>query len=515
MRWIALTGAVAALTLSTPGTLGQVAQADLPALPQQAAPAQTGAMAHVGPGTFQTIPDIQGKMIRMMDVSESALLQPAGPGNPDAAPGVGIGAGGSRYIDQPLNCNTGWVSNNNSNWNPYLRFDDFVADGSPLSNVRFYGGVYLGTGSLAELTGIGIEIWSITSGGECGWTYSSFQGGQFFSIAELNPVFACDTGGFYDAYEFTANFASAISLNAGQNYMITVYGTLANPDSTALFTWNESTESNYNPAESWDRTNGAYPYCSPDNAFATNVSGACQDNDCSTIVYFSNYPMNNNNPYISLDDFVAPATEDLLHLQFSGGAWDVLAGTPTNLGNQAGFYIELYGASQNPNYPCDNYVTNFLGAYTVSMADANPKFQCVDTHGITEYQFSIAIPAGTYPLVAGGHYMLGVYGISNNSNDGRIFCWGTTDAVYDLNSWSFNLSTGSQEVCHVTDQAFCVNPPRPCLGDFNQDGTVNTLDVLAFLNAWSNGSLAADCNGDGVVNTIDVLCFLNRWSAGC
>ena len=26
-----------------------------------------------------------------------------------------------------------------------------------------------------------------------------------------------------------------------------------------------------------------------------------------------------------------------------------------------------------------------------------------------------------------------------------------------------------------------------CAGDFNGDGTVNTLDVLAFLNAWSSG----------------------------
>lgn len=26
----------------------------------------------------------------------------------------------------------------------------------------------------------------------------------------------------------------------------------------------------------------------------------------------------------------------------------------------------------------------------------------------------------------------------------------------------------------------------PCLSDYNDDGLVNTLDVLAFLNAWSS-----------------------------
>ncbi|MCC7387454.1 MAG: right-handed parallel beta-helix repeat-containing protein [Phycisphaerales bacterium] len=54
-----------------------------------------------------------------------------------------------------------------------------------------------------------------------------------------------------------------------------------------------------------------------------------------------------------------------------------------------------------------------------------------------------------------------------------------------------------------------------CPGDFNGDGAVNTLDVLAFLNAWSAGDPSGDFNGDGAINTLDVLAFLNAWSAGC
>ncbi|MCC7387249.1 MAG: hypothetical protein IT431_00625 [Phycisphaerales bacterium] len=54
-----------------------------------------------------------------------------------------------------------------------------------------------------------------------------------------------------------------------------------------------------------------------------------------------------------------------------------------------------------------------------------------------------------------------------------------------------------------------------CPADFNTDGEVNTLDVLAFLNAWSSGDPRGDFNGDGAVNTLDVLAFLNAWSAGC
>jgi hypothetical protein len=54
-----------------------------------------------------------------------------------------------------------------------------------------------------------------------------------------------------------------------------------------------------------------------------------------------------------------------------------------------------------------------------------------------------------------------------------------------------------------------------CAADFNGDGSVNTMDVLAFLNAWSAGDASADFNADGTVNTLDVLAFLNAWSAGC
>jgi hypothetical protein len=56
---------------------------------------------------------------------------------------------------------------------------------------------------------------------------------------------------------------------------------------------------------------------------------------------------------------------------------------------------------------------------------------------------------------------------------------------------------------------------KPCRADFNSDGQVNTLDVLAFLNAWGAGDPSADFNGDGSVNTLDVLAFLNAWSSGC
>lgn len=54
-----------------------------------------------------------------------------------------------------------------------------------------------------------------------------------------------------------------------------------------------------------------------------------------------------------------------------------------------------------------------------------------------------------------------------------------------------------------------------CIADWNGDGTVNTLDFLAYLSDWSAGNSRADLNDDGAVNTQDFLVYLGRWSAGC
>ncbi|HZW08788.1 MAG TPA: GC-type dockerin domain-anchored protein [Phycisphaerales bacterium] len=57
--------------------------------------------------------------------------------------------------------------------------------------------------------------------------------------------------------------------------------------------------------------------------------------------------------------------------------------------------------------------------------------------------------------------------------------------------------------------------PAPCDADFNDDGTLNSLDFLAFLNAWNAQDNTADFNDDGAINTMDVLAYLNAYTAGC
>lgn len=54
-----------------------------------------------------------------------------------------------------------------------------------------------------------------------------------------------------------------------------------------------------------------------------------------------------------------------------------------------------------------------------------------------------------------------------------------------------------------------------CLSDFNNDGGVDSDDVIAFFASWDAGQTAADMNGDGGVDADDVIEFFGRWDQGC
>ncbi|MCW5776226.1 MAG: hypothetical protein KIS87_07305 [Phycisphaeraceae bacterium] len=60
----------------------------------------------------------------------------------------------------------------------------------------------------------------------------------------------------------------------------------------------------------------------------------------------------------------------------------------------------------------------------------------------------------------------------------------------------------------------CEAPPE-CPADFNGDTVVNTLDFVAYLNAFVAQDESADFNGDTNVNTIDFVAYLNAFVAGC
>ena len=56
---------------------------------------------------------------------------------------------------------------------------------------------------------------------------------------------------------------------------------------------------------------------------------------------------------------------------------------------------------------------------------------------------------------------------------------------------------------------------EPCLADFDTNGTVNVLDVVAFISNWNSAGPGSDFNNDGNINILDVVGFVTLWSNGC
>ena len=55
----------------------------------------------------------------------------------------------------------------------------------------------------------------------------------------------------------------------------------------------------------------------------------------------------------------------------------------------------------------------------------------------------------------------------------------------------------------------------PCIADFDGNGNVNILDVVAFITNWNAQGPGSDFNGDTNINILDVVAFITEWNAGC
>jgi hypothetical protein len=79
--------------------------------------------------------------------------------------------------------------------------------------------------------------------------------------------------------------------------------------------------------------------------------------------------------------------------------------------------------------------------------------------------------------------------------------WARTSAIQAAN----NTITGPGNAVEVT----------ACVADFNGDGTVSILDVVAYVTVWNTGVIEADFNNDGTISIFDVVAFITEWNAGC
>lgn len=102
-------------------------------------------------------------------------------------------------------------------------------------------------------------------------------------------------------------------------------------------------------------------------------------------------------------------------------------------------------------------------------------------------------------------------------------CFGTAGCALlpDQQSCNFAGGTwlGGGTLCGQQQNGqfpICVGDPcPPCIADFNQDDSVDDLDITAFIAAFEAGDSCADINGDEGIDDLDFFPFFNAIEQGC
>ena len=181
----------------------------------------------------------------------------------------------------------------------------------------------------------------------------------------------------------------------------------------------------------------------------------------------------------------------------------------------------------------DIYVGDYAdsSAYVFSGVDGSKIF---DYDGIPSEGLGCGRGAGDVDGDGHADLAVGAYTHSSGNGSGRIYLFsgcdgsilrtitndqGTNEQLgFDAVGMADTNGDGIPEIIGASgngNKMYIIRGNYHPIPDMNHDGTIDTQDVLAFLNAWSTGDPAADFNSDDTIDTRDVLAFLNRWNAGC
>ncbi|MBM4108500.1 MAG: hypothetical protein FJ255_06765 [Phycisphaerae bacterium] len=97
---------------------------------------------------------------------------------------------------------------------------------------------------------------------------------------------------------------------------------------------------------------------------------------------------------------------------------------------------------------------------------------------------------------------------------------GATAGDIVVSAWTGTHTTTGTYTIALTGACFVSTCPGTGTGacsraDWNEDGTIDFNDMLAFLNTFNAQDLCADLNADGAVDFNDFLAFLNLFNVGC
>ncbi|MCB0762754.1 MAG: hypothetical protein KDC12_14605, partial [Flavobacteriales bacterium] len=346
--------------------------------------------------------------------------------------------------------------------------------------------------------------------------------------APYNEPFCLSSGCYniimYDSFGDSWNGASWTLSNAGG---VVATGTHLSGSMSQSFLYGVNTTCvpgctspiacNYNASATIDDGSCTYPGCTDVAACNYDPNAGCSDGSCTFTQDDCSLVCTNT----SGDAMGFIGTFDPFNWTFQtspGNGWIegsvgymAIAGTNNDLSLNSGVVSQA------------SIVAQYAGEYTFTWTYA--------TLDGPQYDFAYYINDVQFLLTSelGGVAQSGT--ITMNVNAGDIIGFGinATDGVFGRGyllitdfTWP-NVVCGCTDMnaCNYNDQAIfddgsCEYASCACPGDLNNDGMVDTLDLLLFLGAFGcTGTCLGDMDNSGAVNTTDLLIFLGLFGTDC
>jgi hypothetical protein len=96
-------------------------------------------------------------------------------------------------------------------------------------------------------------------------------------------------------------------------------------------------------------------------------------------------------------------------------------------------------------------------------------------------------------------------GSQGTMSDGTLIMWTVGQPVYTT------LQTSGVSLTQGFHQPGFLN----CPGDLDNNGIINTTDLLIFITFFGTSNVNADLNGDGFVAVTDLIVFITLIGTGC
>jgi len=427
-----------------------------------------------------------------------------------------------------------YYSNTNSNWNPWLRFDDFIChETGEINRVTFWGFADQQVDSPVEnLAGFEITIFKWMEGGPCdflpGEVVCSYESpiddvSWRFSFMKLHaPV-----------YQYSVNLPEPCWLENGQHYVLLIAAILEDPDSPyAFICWPSSVQygtrgASYNrELEDWACTyeiDQAFElYAEPGEPYPREV-----------LLYRVDFDDPPHYPGLP------PAMGDGPAPRYT--ATEIPFGEPLVVEELGSLYLQpcAFGDHPTDNYEQLTFATYQGGehgfpesyqAYRLRLdvlvlndVTLNVYVDCPTAHHIQfdswEKIRAVVLGEEGYDIEIGA-YEHGVPVSLDMQIDLQMQTWriildnreafaGPYPSSESLQGLRLSLATDWPDDPVAVDNITIWGIGHACPADFDGDGDVDTADLLHLLGAW--GTPDGDVDGDGDTDTSDLLALLAAW----